>query len=625
MLLVAIVTGAKADTTFKCKLNGEVVQERNDGESGDFFTFSFSSGSYNWKGSSDVAGCTYDGVNYTGALKFDSKPTLSFTTTEAATIIVVQSTSKNSSKAPKLDNTAMSSYTSITGANVWTATNVAAGTHNVKYNSEIWIHCVYVIYPGPAKAYTVTAATNNSAYGTASTSASSLDKGETATITATPKPGYKFDSWAVEPEGSTLSSTTTNPTTLTMGTANTTVTATFSIATLNITHNEASNGTYTISVAGGEATDANTTATIGQTITLAGTPAVPSFTEVVWNVKDANNNDVTVTDNQFTMPGSSVTISPVFSKPYFVKVAVTGAKTADVTPTGIANDDINCQDNTKLGADGHYVGFTFTGENTLKAGDIVEVKLSQGANGTFVFYKEKEGTNEILTTDVVATAGTHRFVMPAEADGETSLYLVRKSSSFNPYVTYVAIIRPDATVTLNASGFATYSKATDFEFAGAKAYKMNLNYTGGTLQGTEVTGKIKAGEGVLFKGEAGAKVSIIETTGASVLADNSLVGTTPATGDDAPTPDYNNYQYFVLKGKSFVPYTTAATFGAGKAFFQVDKDAQAPASFELVFDGEATAVEAIAEAKANTAAPVKVIKNGKLYIGNYNVAGQQIK
>ena len=38
-----------------------------------------------------------------------------------------------------------------------------------------------------------------------------------------------------------------------------------------------------------------------------------------------------------------------------------------------------------------------------------------------------------------------------------------------------------------------------------------------------------------------------------------------------------------------------------------------------------TAVEAVAEAKAEAPKVVKVIKNGKLYIGNFNVAGQRVK
>lgn len=47
------------------------------------------------------------------------------------------------------------------------------------------------------------------------------------TLTATPDDGYVFSSWSVTGTGASLSSTTTNPTTLTMGTAGATVTATF--------------------------------------------------------------------------------------------------------------------------------------------------------------------------------------------------------------------------------------------------------------------------------------------------------------------------------------------------------------------------------------------------------------
>ena len=45
----------------------------------------------------------------------------------------------------------------------------------------------------------------------------------------------------------------------------------------------------------------------------------------------------------------------------------------------------------------------------------------------------------------------------------------------------------------------------------------------------------------------------------------------------------------------------------------------------VTFEPSATAVEAIAENAPAVAKAVKVIKNGKLYIGNYNVAGQQVK
>ena len=58
-------------------------------------------------------------------------------------------------------------------------------------------------------------------------SGASVCEGATVTLTATPDEDYEFVSWSVEGTGSTLSSTTANPTTFTMGTANATVTATF--------------------------------------------------------------------------------------------------------------------------------------------------------------------------------------------------------------------------------------------------------------------------------------------------------------------------------------------------------------------------------------------------------------
>ena len=499
------------------------------------------------------------------------------------------------------------------------------GTGSGSDDQDFYVYAVKLIAASvaPVKDYTVTVATNNNSYGTVRTDDASLDEGETTIITATPKAGYEFTSWAVEGTGAELSSTTTNPTTLTMGTANATVTATFSAIVNSITHGNATGGTYTISVDGGAATDANTTATIGQTITLSGTPAAASFTEVAWNVKDANNNDVTVTGNQFTMPATAVTIAPVFSKPYFVKVAIKNKNSADITGTAKddATADVNCQDNTKLGSKGHYVGFTLASE-TLKAGDIVEVKISEAGGGTFIFYDSKEQTNTILSTDVPPTAGTHRFVLPATAEGENSLYLVRgqeENSGFNPYVTYIAIIRPDATITLNASGFATYSSATDFTFAGADAYGMKLSAT--ALVGTKVTSAIKAGEGILFKGEAGAKVAILETIGAEAIGENNnLIGTTDA--DNEIISSSYTYKY-ALSGDTFKTFT--GSLAPNKAFF--GSDTAIGNSLELVFNeaGEATAVDAIAEASEAEATPVKVIKNGKLYIGNFNVAGQQVK
>ena len=689
-------------------------------------------------------------------------------------------------------------------------------------NTTLYITAISITRSSaPAKAYTVTAASNNSNYGTATAAAASLDEGETTEITATPKTGYEFTSWTVEGTGASLSSTTTNPTTLTMGTADATVTATFSAINYAITHNDATGGTYTISVAGGEAVSTSTTATIGQTITLAGTPTDPAYTAIAWNVKDASNNDVAVTNDQFTMPASAVTISPVFSKPLFtlfsmtditgpteemskgdikevtatfsdggsaelyqnassaasmlytsnnktyislsgsgssylhatfttllqvgdiitlpktssnkaqtykisatssnaksktfpytisaddtdligatdlyvfkddqnqfeimtiegagiasdlkvttsktpivavgetsnievttsgtgnvtysssdasvVTVSSTGMITgvsggvATITVSQIADDthragltkivvtvpetaiiklklkntvtgtiggscDVKTQDRDeqsggcKLGSKGHYVGITLAEDNTFLTGDVVELKIGTTGNGKIIFYDSKEQTNVLLDTDETPYAGTYRFVLPEAANGQASLYLVRgdtNNSDFNPYIDYVAVYRPNAILSLNAYGYATYSAATNFTAVGATAYKMALNIEAGTLAGTEVE-KVPAGEGVLLKGEAGASVSILETSGVTALEGNDLHGTTQADGTLVSFD--TNKTYYVLSGDTFKKYTGTA-FAANKAFFQAD--GEGARSFTMTFDnGETTGISA---------------------------------
>lgn len=687
---------------------------------------------------------------------------------------------------------------------------------------------VAFLAPSTAKTYTVTAATNNPTYGTAVADASSLDENETTEITAYPNAGYQFVSWSVQGEGSTLSSTETNPTTLTMGTANTTVTATFSAINYDITHGDATGGTYTISVDGGEAVSTSTTATIGQTVTLAGTPNDPANTYVKWNVTDDEDNEIAVINNQFTMPAKDVTIAPVFSKPlntlfsmtnitgitnstennqigsvtatiseggavevfnnkgnadglfynnsinlngssgnyihisfptklvagdeisatfladgqdwkiskttsgaaaktnpytltendafigatelYFFKnsgaqitelyvkgvgqlsdlevtssatptVAIdetsnieistssTGAVTytssdtdvATVSATGVITGvdggeatitieqaadanyragvktitvtvpavallkiktnggtstktsgtasftaDVNLSSNKKMDR-GRYFGFTFTGDDAFQTGDVVEINITAaGQNGTFKFYDSKDDNpTELYDTEVAPNeAKTYKFIMPASMNGVKTVYLRRGgdgsgiNEGFNPVFDYVAVYRPDAVVTLNASGFSTYSAGSDFTVVGATPYKMALNVSEGTMTGAAIDGKIPAGAGVLLKGEAGAIVSILNTTGAEALTDNSLHGTTDANGNTVAVPEGSIY---VLKGDTFKPYT-GETFASNKAFFQLDK-ADESRTFTMIFeDGETTGVG--------------LIDNGKLTIDN---------
>ena len=85
----------------------------------------------------------------------------------------------------------------------------------------------------------------------------------------------------------------------------------------------------------------------------------------------------------------------------------------------------------------------------------------------------------------------------------------------------------------------------------------------------------------------------------------------------------DNIFAYSKSAKKFSKVKNTVTIPEGKCYLQIE--GVTVDALSLDFEGEATAVEAIAEAAEANVAPVKVIKNGKLYIGNYNIAGQQVK
>jgi len=167
--------------------------------------------------------------------------------------------------------------------------------------------------------YTVTI--NATTNGTVTASAESATEGTEITLTVAPDEGYELDELIVNNGDVTV---TDNK--FTMPASDVTITATFKLTetepveptTYTITVNSTSNGTILA--------DAES-ATEGTLVTLTITPDSGYELESL-SVKDANNNDVNVTDNQFTMPASSVTISGTFKQlerpDYTFTINVTG-------------------------------------------------------------------------------------------------------------------------------------------------------------------------------------------------------------------------------------------------------------------------------------------------------------
>lgn len=319
-----------------------------------------------------------------------------------------------------------------------------------------------------------------------------------------------------------------------------------------------------------------------------------------YNTSETVTKDVTITQ-EADVKGTAI-----------IKAELTSNTAATVTGSigGTANVSVqntkDADDGYKFGGEGNSIGITLESGN-FRAGDIINIyTTTAGAQGTIAIYDTDKSTI-LYNTGTKGNKGDNTFTLPAAVNNKNTIYICRTASNtWNGYVKYIEVSRPNAVVTLNASGYATYSKATDFTFEGAKAYKMALNESAKTIAGTEVSGKIAAGEGILLKGEANAPVAIMETTGAAALVDNDLKGSTKSDGSLADKPTY----CYVLSGDTFKKFT-GGTLTANKAFFAASGDLAGHALTMTFDDGETTAIKAV---------EAKKVENGVFY----NLAGQQV-
>lgn len=163
------------------------------------------------------------------------------------------------------------------------------------------------------------------------------------------------------------------------------------------------------------------------------------------------------------------------------------------------------------------------------------------------------------------------------------------------------------TITLNASGYATFSYASDVEISGANVYTAKIDED--KIVCTKVEGnKVPAYNGVLLYGEPSATVSILPTVNAPALNDNALKATTVEGGLATGEPAY------VLSGDTFKNYT-GGSFAENKAYF-AQSDIQAKV-ISIVMD-ESTSINLVKETEANTPAynlqGVRVVPSAKGFV-----------
>ena len=167
--------------------------------------------------------------------------------------------------------------------------------------------------------YEITAEVNPADGGTVS-GAGQYYENTSCTLTATPNAHYDFTNWKID-----NSVVSTDPTYTFTVTQDATYTANFTaLMPHGITCNPTENGSISANP---------TTAYKNETVTLSATPASGYFFST-WDVRDANNNSIAVTDNQFTMPDSDVTVSATFVSGCTVTVAEVEHGTVAASATG---------------------------------------------------------------------------------------------------------------------------------------------------------------------------------------------------------------------------------------------------------------------------------------------------
>ena len=339
--------------------------------------------------------------------------------------------------------------------------------------------------------------------------------------------------------------------------------------------------------------------------------------------------DVTVSQEPNTV-GTTIIKVPVASKNSAGTVTGSIGGTAGVN---LSSEKVG--DGYKFGGKGHYIKMTLADDNTFQTGDIFIVhttKAGELSNGKIAIY---DGTDTKSSTVLLNTAtqggfGINAFALPAEANGKTTISIMRHDSPYNwnGYVDYVEVVRPNATISLNdggssfTKGFSTFCASANYTLTGATAYAATISDS--KLIMTAIEGVIPANEGVVIAGDKNAEVTINYTTeAATTVTDNDLKGTTAAAKTADLKGSAAKFLAFKKSTSTFTPYG-GTDFPANKAYLLLDSNNNSQ-SLEMVFD-EATGINNVNAAETEAqAAPVKVIKNGKLYIGNYNVAGQQVK
>jgi uncharacterized protein (DUF2141 family) len=253
-----------------------------------------------------------------------------------------------------------------------------------------------VFTANPPTTYTLSITTNPGGGGSVALNPAggNYAAGTSVTLTATPASGYKFDHWTGAATGSS------NPTTITTGSANSSATAVFVplTYTLGISVSPAASGSVALSPAGGSYA-------AGTSVTLTATPAAGyQFAHWTWAAA-STTNPVTITTGS-----ANSTVTAVFARiQHMLSVTVSPVNGGSVSGAGLYNEG-DTATLTASPASGYHLDHW----NDGSTGNTLSVVMSADKSVTAYFAANPPAT---YTLSVTSNPGGSGSVALAPAGG----------------------------------------------------------------------------------------------------------------------------------------------------------------------------------------------------------------
>ena len=185
-------------------------------------------------------------------------------------------------------------------------------------------------------------------------------------------------------------------------------------------------------------------------------------------------------------------------------------------------------------------------------------------------------------------------------------------------------------LTLGQNGYSTFAGEYNYTVSGDGVGAYTANYDSEkksvSLTACAANAVIAKGAGIVLKGvQAGDAVTITYTDDEATVSDTGLEGVISTTESISSNP-------YVLASKGTqTAFVKAGAYGTVNALMNkayLNGEANNLQNLPITLEEEATGIDNIngnGNDNINGNTPTKVIKNGKLYIGNYNIVGQQVK